>query len=78
MLISITCLLIIRLSISLWIIIEFFFFFVKSEKHDIKTLSLVQNRVRFKKKKNLQKSTLALKGVGQTLICCKLVYQNKK
>ncbi len=38
-------------------------FSVKSGKHSTKTLSLVQNKVRFKK--NLQKCTLAFKGEGR-------------
>jgi len=41
---------------------------VKSGKHSTRTLSLVQNRVTFKKnkknKKNLQRSTLEVKGGG--------------
>jgi hypothetical protein len=41
-----------------WVIIEFS---VKLGKHSIRTLGLVRNRVRLKK--NLQKSTLAFKGV---------------
>jgi hypothetical protein len=53
-------------------------FSVKSGKHGTSTLSLVQNRVRLKK--NLQKSTLAFKGVVgsnsemRTTFCAKLSF----
>jgi hypothetical protein len=42
-------------------------FSVKSGKHSTTTLSLVQNRVRFKK--NLQETKLAFQGGGETQKC---------